>query len=174
MVPEKARKRRAKEMEVHPVALTIVEACRLVAAEFPLGAREQVVQSALEAELQLARLTVRREVPVPIIYRDMPLGHDARGREDLVVIDGDAYFILELKQGARLAPKDFQQLYRYMIQRTRERRHVHGMLVLFGETHTEVWYARAGETIERVMLLSSECAATPVVTHQEYTVTARP
>ena len=159
-------------MDVHPVALTIVEACRLVAAEFPLGAREQVVQSALEAELQLARLTVRREVPVPILYRDMPLGHDARGREDLVVIDGDAYVILELKQGKRLEPKDFQQLYRYMTTRAREGRQVHGMLVLFGETHTEVWYARIAETIERVLLFTCECAATPVVTHQEYTVAA--
>ena len=152
-------------LAVPRVVSTILEACAEVAREFPLGAREQVVQSALEAELQSRGLTVRREVPVPIIHRGLPLGHDARGREDLVVLDGGKYVILELKQGKRLEQKDFAQLYRYMHARKGERWSVHGMLVLFGDTHTEAWYARHEPGhIARVRLMHAELAPVSVVT----------
>jgi GxxExxY protein len=151
------------------VARTILEAVAEVARAYPLGAREQVVQSALEAELQARNLTVRREVPVPIIHRGLPLGHDARGREDLVVLDGGMYVILELKQGKRLEPKDFSQLYRYMHARAGERWSVHGLLVLFGDAHTEAWYARSGlDSIDRVRVAYAELPAPAVVTHDAF------
>lgn len=156
-------------LAVPPVVSTILDACAEVAREYPLGAREQVVQSALEAELQARSLTVRREVPFPIIHRGLPLGHDARGREDLVVLDGGKYVILELKQGKRLEPKDFAQLYRYMHARRGERWSVHGVLVLFGDAHTEAWYARCGlDSISRVRLAHTELAVPAVVTHDSF------
>lgn len=162
-------------MEVPRTAVRVAEACATVAAAFPLGAREQVLQSALEAELQLAHMTVRREVPVPIVYRSMPLGHDARGREDLVVLENDDYFILELKQSKRLEQKDFAQMFRYMRAREQLGPRVHGVLVLFGETATEVWYARGaysatGTTFERVRILATEHCEPRVVTHEGFTV----
>ena len=165
----KAEEPQEGSLAVPRVVSTILEACAEVAREFPLGAREQVVQSALEAELQSRGLTVRREVPVPIIHRGLPLGHDARGREDLVVLDGGKYVILELKQGKRLEQKDFAQLYRYMHARQGERWSVHGMLVLFGDTHTEAWYARCGlDSISRVRLAHTEVPAPAVVTHDAF------
>ena len=151
------------------VARTILESIAEVARAYPLGAREQVVQSALEAELQARNLTVRREVPVPILHRGLPLGHDARGREDLVVLDGGMYVILELKQGKRLEQKDFAQLYRYMHARQGEHWSVHGMLVLFGDAHTEAWYARCGlDSISRVRLAHAEVPPPLVVTHDAF------
>lgn len=156
-------------MDVPPVFRAVLDACSTVALEYPLGAREQVLQSALEAELQSRHLVVRREVPVPIIHRGIPLGHDARGREDLVVLHDDLYVILELKQGKRLEQKDFAQLYRYMHMRAAETRSVHGLLVLFGDTHTEAWYARHEPGhIARVRLMHAELAPVSVVTHDAF------
>ena len=156
-------------IDVPPVFRAVLDACSTVALEYPLGAREQVLQSALEAELQSRHLVVRREVPVPIIHRGIPLGHDARGREDLVVLHDDLYVILELKQGKRLEQKDFAQLYRYMHMRAGETRSVHGLLVLFGDTHTEAWYARHEPGhIARVRLMHAELAPVSVVTHDAF------
>jgi GxxExxY protein len=161
-------------IDVPLVFRAILDACSTVALEYPLGAREQVLQSALEAELQSRNLVVRREVPVPIIHRGLPLGHDARGREDLVVLHENLYVILELKQGKRLEQKDFAQLYRYMHMRAGETRSVHGLLVLFGDTHTEAWYARHEPGhIARVRLMHAELAPVSVVTHDAFEFSAR-
>jgi RecB family endonuclease NucS len=116
-------------------------------------------------------LLTRRELAVPVTYASTPLGHDARGREDLVVLGADDHVIIEIKQARRLEEKDFLQLYRYIDSRApATARAVHGLLVLFGDTRDEAWYARVeAGVVHRVLLRLVELPARAVRTYDAFT-----
>lgn len=154
-------------LDVPATVIRVASACSAVRAGCRFGGREQVFQSALEAELQSRRMVTRRELVMPVHYAGVPLGHDVRGREDLVVLEEGAHVIVEIKQARRLEQKDFCQLYRYLDNR-RGVPAVHGMLVLFGDVHDEAWYARLDEdgTVHRAELFRVPVEAPTVVTYE--------
>jgi GxxExxY protein len=158
-----------RAVDVPPAVLRVVSACTAVRNGCRFGGREAVFQSALEAELQSRRMLTRRELAVPVLYAGVPLGHDVRGREDLVVLEDGAHIIIEIKQARRLEPKDFLQLYRYL-DGHRGAPAVHGMLVLFGDVHDEAWYARLDEdgTVHRAELFRVPVEQPTVVTYASY------
>ena len=164
----------ASALEVPPTVLRIAGACAAVRAGCRFGGRELVFQSALEAELQSMSIATRRELVTPVLYRGVPLGHDVRGREDLVALDDGAHIIVEIKQARRLEQKDFMQLYRYLENRRGAvgvADAVHGMLVLFGDVHDEAWYVRLDDDggVHRAELFRAPVEPPAVVTYEAYT-----
>jgi GxxExxY protein len=159
----------ASALEVPQTVLRIAGACTAVRAGCRFGGRELVFQSALEAELQSMSIATRRELVTPVLYRGVPLGHDVRGREDLVALDDGAHIIIEIKQARRLEPKDFMQLYRYLENR-RGAPAVHGVLVLFGDVHDEAWYVRLDDDgcVHRAELFRVPVEPPSVVTYDSY------
>jgi GxxExxY protein len=159
-------------LDVPPTVLRVAGACTAVRAGCRFGGREQVFQSALEAELQSMHFVTRRELVMPVLYAGVPLGHDVRGREDLVVLDDGAHIIVEIKQARRLEQKDFFQLYRYLENR-RGTPAVHGLLLLFGDVHDEAWYVRLDDSgiVHRTELFRAPVEQPCVVTYESYTRT---
>lgn len=73
------------------------------------GLLESAYRACLTRELQLAALTVRSEVPIPLIYKGLPV--DCGFRADLIVEDA---VILELKTVETLLPIHEAQLLTYL------------------------------------------------------------
>lgn len=155
-------------LDVPVAVMRVAGACTAVRAGCRFGGREQVFQSALEAELQSRRMATRRELVMPVLYAGVPLGHDVRGREDLVVLEDGAHVIVEIKQARRLEQKDFLQLYRYLENRRVGGVAAHGMLILFGDVHDEAWYARLDDdgTVHRAELFRVPVEPPAVVTYE--------
>ena len=159
----------ASALDVPPTVFRVAGACAAVRAGCRFGGRELVFQSALEAELQSMSIATRRELVTPVLYRGVPLGHDVRGREDLVALEDGAHIIIEIKQARRLEQKDFMQLYRYLENR-RGTSAVHGVLVLFGDVHDEAWYVRLDDDggVHRAELFRVPVEPPTVVTYESY------
>lgn len=73
------------------------------------GLLESVYESALAYDLREAGLTVRTQVPMPLVYRG--IRHDVGYRIDLLV---EEKVIVEIKSIEHLAPVHFSQTLTYM------------------------------------------------------------
>jgi GxxExxY protein len=156
-------------LDVPSIALGLVEACREVRRAAPFGGREAVFSSMLEEEARRRGYATRREVARGIAYRGAALGNGALHREDLVVSDASEMVVVELKVAKRVEPRDMHQLYRYLVGRYESGELAHGLVVAFGETHDEAWYARVDATgVHRVRLMLDELTPCPVRTYAAF------
>jgi GxxExxY protein len=143
-----------RALDVPSIVLGLVEACREVRRAAPFGGREAVFGSMLEEEARRRGYATRREVARGVAYRGVWLGNGALHREDLVVSDATDVVVVELKVAKRVEPRDMHQLYRYLLGRHEGGEAAHGLVVAFGETHDEAWYARVDAAgVHRVRLM---------------------
>lgn len=73
------------------------------------GLLESVYQAALAEELRLRGLMVRAQVPVPIVYKEVPLGEGFRA--DLVI---EGKVLVELKSVEQATPAHRKQVQTYL------------------------------------------------------------
>lgn len=108
------------------IARTILDAAFTVHSALGPGLFESVYEAVLAYELGLRGLTVRRQVPIPIIYGK--LRFDEGFRADLLI--GDRV-IAELKSVEALAPVHAKQV----LTQLRLSGHRLGLLINFGAIH---------------------------------------
>jgi len=111
----------------------IVECIKKVSSNLGNFYKENVYQSALSVELNLAGILFQNEVVMPILYKGVCIGYE---RADIVVYSKDEKpeFIIELKsQNTKLSNKEINQLRKYISNLKCE----HGILVNFYE-NTEI------------------------------------
>ena len=158
-------------LDVPPVVLAVVDACRAARRACPFGARETVMQSIIEAEARARALATKREVVCALVHDGARLGNGALHRHDLVVSDRAYDVVVEVKCGKRVEPRDVQQLCRYLHADRAAAAEAHGVVVAFGDAHDEAWYVRldaAGAHRARLML---EPVVTPAMhVHDEWGV----
>jgi GxxExxY protein len=105
----------------------IVECVKKVSGTLGNYYKENVYQSALSVELNLAGILFQTEVVMPIIYKGVGIGYE---RADIVVYSKDEKpeFIIELKsQNTKLGQKEINQLRKYISNLKCD----HGILVNF-------------------------------------------
>jgi len=85
---------------------------------------EKYIQNAIAVDLDLLKIKYKREVLVPLIYKDKRLG---RYYLDFVI---DDKLILEIKKSSRLTQNDFNQLKAYLKVLNLKL----GILILFSDT----------------------------------------
>ena len=137
----------------------IIDRCIYVYEHFVFGGKEAHYQSALEMELRSPEYFVQSEVARIWHYKtssdeEFPLAHDVRGREDLVL--PRQKLILELKQIKQLTDKEFNQIYRYMNERSTTSvwgKDTRAMLINFGDNDLEIWYMFYDKTTNRIVRL---------------------
>ena len=91
------------------VARQIVDSAFAVHQALGPGLLESVYEQCLAHELTIRRLLVVRQIPVPVIYRDIRI--DAGFRMDMVVQD---LVVVEVKAAERLLPVHEAQLLTYI------------------------------------------------------------
>ena len=95
--------------ELNKVATGAIDAAFTVRKELGAGLLEEIYRLALIHELRGRGFEVRTRVPLPVVYKGIPLG---KGYEADVIING--CIILELKAVERFHPAHEAQLLTYM------------------------------------------------------------
>ena len=134
----------------------ICELSKIIYLKFPYSGKEHHYQAALEGELRDIGFLVQQEVTRLLHYNKnngekIQLPHDIRGREDLNL--PREKLILELKQTSKLTDKEFNQICRYMQERSENSSwgtDTRGMLINFGDTQLECWYLFYDKTNGRI------------------------
>jgi GxxExxY protein len=96
-------------MDINDKSYLIRKACFNVHNILGPGLLESVYESALIYELELLGFSVKKQVALPVIYRDKDLGHGFR--IDVLV---DNLIIIELKSVEILAPVHKKQVLTYL------------------------------------------------------------
>ncbi len=111
-------------MRENEVAKVVVDAAFKVHNALGPGLLESVYEAALTYELGLRGLSVRTQVPIPVVYDEVPLGLGFRA--DLVV---EECLIVEIKSVEALSSVAYKVLLTYLrLSGTRL-----GLLINFGE-----------------------------------------
>src|SRR5690348_4753773 len=95
--------------DIEDLAATAIDCGFHVHKELGPGMLESVYEAMLEVEMQRRGLSVQRQVPVPIKYRELTLPEAFRA--DLVV---EGALIIEIKSVERNAPVHSKQLLTYL------------------------------------------------------------
>ena len=103
------RKKPADDMPENRITEIIIEAAIFVHRELGPGLLESVYEVALAYELSQRGLSVRRQVPVPIVYAGIMM--DEGFRIDLLV---DEQVIVELKSVEAISPTHVKTLLTYL------------------------------------------------------------
>ena len=111
-------------MHENEIARLIVDAAYQIHTALGPGLLESVYEVVLASELEKRGLTVTRQAPVPLIYKEMSF--DEGFRADLLV---HGKVIVELKSIEKVAPVHKKQLLTYL--RLSDKRL--GLLINFGE-----------------------------------------
>src|SRR5262249_11491916 len=96
------------DAELDRLASVVISACIAVHSELGAGYAESIYERALCHELQLRDIDFERQVPIPVIYKNEPVGEH---RLDLVV---GQRLIVELKAIEALGPVHGIQLRSYL------------------------------------------------------------
>ena len=96
-------------MDENGIGREVVDAAVQVHRELGPGLLETVYQAVLARELERRGLRVERQVPVPIVYRD--LRFEEAFRADIIV---EGKVILELKSLEQLSKVPAKQLFTYL------------------------------------------------------------
>lgn len=96
-------------MNENELGTRILNAAIEVHRELGPGLLESVYEAVLARELSLRGLTVRRQVPVPIVYKS--LNFDEGFRADIIV---NGKVLLELKSVERVTPAHPKQVQTYL------------------------------------------------------------
>ncbi|MEO6003261.1 MAG: GxxExxY protein [Opitutus sp.] len=113
-------------MNENAVARAVLDAAFKVHTQLGPGLLESVYEAVLAYEIAKLRITVRRQVPIPIKYEELIFEEGFRA--DLIV--GEKV-IVELKSVEALAPVHAKQL---LTQLRLSGKHL-GLLINFGEIH---------------------------------------
>jgi GxxExxY protein len=96
-------------LEPNAITSAVIEAAMTVHGELGPGLLESAYEACLAYELMCRKLTIQRQVPLPIEYRGVAL--DVAYRVDLLVED---QVVVEIKAVDRIAPIHVAQLLSYL------------------------------------------------------------
>jgi GxxExxY protein len=116
------------ELEHRPLSEAIIGAAITVHRELGPGFLESVYENALSLELHARGIPMQRQLPVPVLYRDVEVGLH---RLDLVV---DARMVVELKAVKALDNVHFAVVRSYLNAIGLD----HGLILNFAKTTLEI------------------------------------